>query len=155
MRGKQARKRIIVPDPVYGSPRVTRFINYIMLDGKKDKARKIVYTAIETASKKVEADPVEVFDKAINSVKPDVEVRSRRVGGATFQIPLPVPKGRSEALAMRWIIDAARSRSGKPMHERLAEELANAFAGEGSAVKKREDTHKMAEANRAFAHFKW
>ncbi|PIZ48097.1 30S ribosomal protein S7 [candidate division WWE3 bacterium CG_4_10_14_0_2_um_filter_41_14] len=155
MRGKQARKRILVPDPVYKSERVTKFINYIMLDGKKEKARTIVYTAIEIASKKVGEEPMTVFEKVLGAVKPEVEVRSRRVGGATFQIPLPVPRGRSESLAMRWIIDAARSRSGKPMSDRLAEELTNAFNGEGVAVKKREDTHKMADANRAFAHFKW
>jgi small subunit ribosomal protein S7 len=145
----------IAPDEKYSDLRIAKFVNYVMLDGKKDKAKKIVYDALDKAAKKVGAEPLAVFDKAINVVKPDLEVRSRRVGGATYQIPNPVPKTRGEFLAMTWIIQAARSRKGKGMVDKLADEIMNAFNEQGDAVKKRENTHRMAEANRAFAHFKW
>lgn len=154
-RGRKVQRKQISPDEVYGDVKVARFINYVMLDGKKDKAKKIVYTAFEKAGEKLGEEPLAIFNKVLATIKPEVEVRSRRVGGATYQIPVPVSQRRGEALAMRWIIDAARSRQGSPMAEKLAEELVNAYNGEGDAAKKRENVHKMAEANRAFAHFKW
>jgi small subunit ribosomal protein S7 len=154
-RGRQVSKPITKPDEVYKDVRVARFINYVMMDGKKDKAKKIVYMALETAGQKTGQNPLDIFNQVLTTVKPDVEVRSRRVGGANYQIPVPVPQRRGEALAMRWVIDAARGRKGKPMSEKLAEELVNAFNQEGDAVKKKDNVHKMAEANRAFAHFRW
>lgn len=154
MRGKRAKIRQMSPDPVYKSRALTRMINKIMLDGKKESAENIVYGALEKlSSDKKEA--LNIFDEALKNVMPKQEVRSRRVGGATYQVPFPVKHERSEALAVRWIVDSARKRSGKPMEDRLLEELKNAYEGIGEAVKVRDDTHKMAEANKAFAHFKF
>lgn len=154
-RSKLIRRKTLVPDERYQDIRITKFINYVMRDGKKDKAKTIVYGALDTAAAKVEMTPTEIFEKALLAIRPEVEVRPRRVGGATYQIPVPVSKSRGESMAMRWMIQAADERSGKPMVQKLAEELLNAINNEGDAIKKRENTHKMAEANRAFAHFKW
>ncbi len=145
-----------MPDPKFGSVLAQKFINKLMWDGKKSKAQKIFYEALDIISKRIKnEDPFEVFKQAINNVRPILEVRPRRVGGATYQIPMEVRPERSISLAMRWIIDIARSRKGAPMAERLAQEIIQAYKGEGAAIKKREDTHKMAEANRAFAHYRW
>lgn len=154
-RGRSIRKRTIQPDIVYGDMRLAKFINYVMLDGKKDKARKIVYGALDAAAEKAKVDQLELLEVSLKNVKPDVEVRPRRVGGATYQIPVPVTRGRGESLALGWIIDAARSRKGASMQQKLANELLNAYNGEGAAITKKENTHKMAESNRAFAHFRW
>ncbi len=148
------RKRAIA-DEKYKDERINRFINYIMQCGKKSVAQKIVYGALQKAADTLKEEPVAIFEKVMASVKPEVEVRSRRVGGASYQVPVPVPLRRGEAMAMRWVIDAARGRKGKPMMEKLAEELINAYNGQSDAIKKRENVHKMADANRAFAHFKW
>ena len=152
MRGRRAKKRPIIPDPIHKSRIVTRVINVVMEDGKKAVAQNIVYGAIE----KLSEDPKEalkIFEDAIKKVMPQQEVRSRRVGGATYQVPMPLKHDRSEALGIRWLVGAARSKSGKPMADKLFEELKNAHEGIGDSIKKKEDTHKMAEANRAFAHF--
>lgn len=144
------------PDPVYGSLVLSKFINCIMYDGKKATAQRVVYGALEIISKKVkEQKPIEVFDLAVNNVKPMIETKSRRVGGQNYQVPMAVSRKRQQALAFRWIIEAARSKAGKPMHERLADELMAAARREGAAITTRENVHKMAEANRAFAHFAW
>jgi len=156
MRGKQATKRKLIPDARYNSATVTKFINYIMLDGKKEVARKIVYRAIEELGKRTKASPVVALEKAFETVKPRVEVRSRRVGGANYQVPMPVGEGRQMALAMRWIIAAFRSNRGKKESwEVLFEELYAATKKEGAAYKKMEDSLKMAEANKAFSHLSW
>ncbi len=155
MRRRRAEPRVVSPDPVYGEVLVTRMINKIMWDGKKSIAQKIVYGAIEILSQKTGKDGIEVFKQAIENVKPIVEVRPRRIGGATYQVPVEVQEPRKTTLAIRWIVDIARSKKGKPMQEKLAEELLNAYNNTGAAIKKREDVHKMAEANRAFAHFRW
>lgn len=139
----------------YDSVRVSRFINYVMDDGKKSTARAIVHRAFEEIKERANQDPVEVFNEALNNVGPSMEVRSRRVGGANYQVPREVRPERRDQLAMRWIVDAARSVSGKPMHVRLADELTAAANSEGTAFSKKENTHKMAEANKAFAHFAW
>jgi len=154
MRGLKVKKRIAQSDAVYKSRVVGRFINYLMIHGKKSLSVKIIYGAMEQLSedKKISA---ELFEKAVKNVMPRQEVRSRRVGGATYQIPFPVKHERSEALAMRWIIEAARSKKGKPMNEKLATELKEASENTGAAIKKRDDVHKMADANRAFAHFRF
>lgn len=154
-RGRSISKRKTQPDPVYQDVRVARFINYVMVTGKKELARRIVYEALEHASEKLNVKPLDLFGRVLEVVRPEVEVRSRRVGGANYQIPVPVPMGRGDFLAMKWIIHASRGRAGKPMVSKLADELANAYRGEGDAVRKKETTHKMAEANRAFAHFRW
>jgi small subunit ribosomal protein S7 len=154
-RRKRAEKREIKPDPKYKDYEVAKFVNKIMWDGKKSLAYKIFYTAMDIIKEKTKEDPLSVFKKALNNVKPRLEVRPRRVGGATYQIPMEVPPHRSLSLAIRWIVESARSRKGKPMAERLAEELIEASQGQGASVKKKEDTHKMAEANRAFAHYRW
>jgi len=148
-------KRKVSPDPMYKSEAITKFIHSVMYDGKKSIAERIVYEALEQAAKRLNVNPDEVFDKALENVKPLIEVRPRRVGGATYQVPVEVAPDRAQALAIRWIINSARSRKGIPMTERLAREFVDAYKGEGAAVKKREDTHKMAEANRAFAHYRW
>lgn len=156
MRRKIKNKNIVNPDIVYNSQKLAKFINNIMLDGKKETARKSVYKAFEIIKEKTgNPNPLEIFDLAIKNAGPLVEVRSRRIGGANYQVPREVRPERRTALAMRWIITAARSKKGAPIHEKLAEELILASKNEGMAVKKREDTHKMAEANRAFAHFAW
>jgi small subunit ribosomal protein S7 len=157
-RRAQAPKRIILPDPVYGSETLSKFMNMIMESGKKSVAERIVYGAIEQISerRKMPADKaVEVLEEALENVKPMVEVKSRRVGGATYQVPVEVRAVRRQTLAMRWVIDAARARGEKSMAQRLANELMDAAESRGSAVKKREDTHRMAEANKAFSHYRW
>jgi small subunit ribosomal protein S7 len=150
-----AAKREILPDPKYGDLTVAKFINMVMERGKKSIAEKIVYGALEEMAKKGKGTPIDVFKQALGNVEPRVEVKSRRVGGATYQVPVEVRPNRRSALAMRWLVDAARKRGEKSMDRRLAGELMDAFDNRGSAVKKREDTHKMAEANRAFAHYRW
>src|SRR3989344_8398590 len=154
MRGKQVKKRQISPDPLYNSRTVARMINKVMLGGEKRTAEGVVYKTLE----KFSADRKEaltIFDAALQNVMPKQEVRSRRVGGATYQVPFPVKHERSEALAMRWLIEAARTKKGKPMNEKLATELKEASENTGAAIKKRDDVHKMADANRAFAHFRF
>jgi len=153
-RSKKIKKRILEPDIVYDNVTVSKLINYIMKKGKKSIARKIVYGAFDILKEK-KKDPVEVFETAIRNVSPFLEVRPRRVGGATYQIPREVRGERKLSLALRWIIRAAKSKKGRPMRERLAEELMNAAENTGWAVKRKEDSHRMAEANRAFAHFRW
>ena len=156
MRRPLKKKNIVTPDTTYDSVKVAQFINYIMEDGRKEAARKVVYRALEKIAKDTETDnPVEFFEEALRNVSPAMEVRSRRVGGANYQVPREVRPERRTALAMRWIIGAARAGKGRPMHERLADELVLASKGEGEAFKKKENTHKMAEANKAFAHFAW
>ena len=154
-RRRRAEKREINPDPKFGDVVLSKFINCVMYDGKKSVAEKIVYGALDKIQEKMRRDPVEVFHEAIDNVKPQVEVRSRRVGGATYQVPVEVRPERRQTLAIRWVIQAARSRSEKTMMERLANELMEAANNRGAAVKKKEDTHRMAEANRAFAHYRW
>jgi len=149
------RIREVEPDPRFGELDIAKFIAAIMVDGKRSIAEKIMYGALDLASKRLSMEPLEVFNKAMENVRPLVEVRPRRVGGATYQVPVEVQPRRAQALATRWILQYARGRKGIPMVERLARELSDACRGEGSAVKKREDTHRMAEANRAFAHYRW
>lgn len=154
-RRRVAKKREVLPDPIYGDVLITKFINSLMYDGKKSLAEKIFYSALDIAKERTKEEGVEVFKKAIDNVKPILEVKSRRVGGATYQVPIEVKHERRQALAIRWIINAARARKEKTMDERLAGELMDAAGNKGASVKKREDTHKMAEANKAFAHFRW
>ena len=154
-RRRTAEKRIVLPDAKYGDKVVAKFINNIMEDGKKAVAEKIVYSAFDMMASKTKQDALKVFAEAIDNVKPVVEVRSRRVGGATYQVPVEVRADRRQALAIRWIIDAAKKRSETTMTEKVANELLDAFANKGSAVKKREDTHNMAEAYKAFSHYKF
>ena len=148
-------KRKPMPDPKYGDIVLTKFINCLMLDGRKSAAEKIVYGALDTIEARTGQDGMRVFHEALDNVKPMVEVRSRRVGGATYQVPIEVRQSRRQALALRWIIDSARSRSEFTMSERLSNELQDAANSRGAAVKKREDTHRMAEANKAFSHYRW
>ena len=155
MRRRQSEKREVVLDPIYNDAVVTRLINKIMIGGKKSKAEMTVYKALETLSEKTKQPPMEAFKKAIGNVKPLLEVRPRRVGGATYQIPFEVPERRAVSLAIRWIVSSARSKSGKPLRDKLALELIDAYNGQRNAVKKREDVHKMAEAGKAYAHFRW
>ena len=150
-----AAKRDILPDPKFGDQTVAKFINMLMSSGKKSVAERIVYGALDEMTKKGKGAPIDVFKQALGNVEPRVEVKSRRVGGATYQVPVEVRPNRRAALAMRWLVDAARKRGEKSMDRRLAGEMLDAFDNRGSAVKKREDTHKMAEANRAFAHYRW
>ena len=150
-----APKRPLINDPVYGSPLVTQLVTKILLDGKKSTAERIVYQALEQAREKTGTDPVVALKRALDNVKPALEVRSRRVGGATYQVPVEVRPGRSTTLALRWLVTFSRARREKTMVERLANELLDASNGLGAAVKRREDTHKMAEANKAFAHYRW
>ena len=154
-RRREVPKRIILDDPKFSSQEVSKFVNVIMSSGKKSVAERIVYGALEKVEEKIKRQPVEVFREALENIKPSVEVRSRRVGGATYQVPVEVRPERREALAIRWLIGASRSRNEKTMEERLAGELLDAVNSRGSAVKKREDTHKMAEANKAFSHYRW
>ena len=153
MRGKQAPKRNILPDPRFNRVDIHKFINQVMRQGKKTTAEKIVYGAFDIVKEQSKKDPLAVFDAAIKKISPQMEVRTRRVGGAHYQIPFPVRGERQKTLAYRWIIQAAKGRKGKPMKEKLAEEIMQAAKGEGVAYKKREDIHKTAESNRAFAHF--
>ena len=148
-------KAAVVSDPVYNSPVLTALINRVLLHGKRSTAEAIVYNALEGCRAKTQVDPVITLKRALDNIKPTVEVRSRRVGGATYQVPIEVKAGRSTTLALRWLIDYSRSRREKSMAERLTNELIDASNGLGAAVKRREDTHKMAEANKAFAHYRW
>ncbi|MFQ5467166.1 MAG: 30S ribosomal protein S7 [Kiloniellaceae bacterium] len=154
-RRRRAEKREILPDPKFGDVVVSKFMNVLMYSGSKSVAESIVYGAFERIEKRVSHDPVRVFHDALTNVRPEVEVRSRRVGGATYQVPVEVRTNRSQALAIRWLIQASRSRSELTMTDRLANELMDAANNRGAAVKKREDTHRMAEANKAFSHYRW
>ncbi len=154
-RRKRATKRKVLPDPKYKSVLVTKFINGLLNDGKRSVAERIFYKAVDITNERTGSEGIEIFEKAIENVKPILEVRSRRVGGATYQVPVEIRSERQQALAIRWIIGYAKNRSEKTMAEKLAGELLAAQKNEGSSIKKREDTHKMAEANKAFAHFKW
>jgi len=149
----KAKKHHIAPDKKYSSVLISRFINYIMLNGKKTVAEEVVYEALQFASEKIKAKPEELFEAVIRNVSPMVEVRGKRIGGANYQVPVEVSRDRKNVLAMRWVIDAARAKKGKKMAMRLADEFISAFKNEGAAIKKKEDTHRMAEANKAFAHF--
>ncbi len=155
MRKRRATKRDVLADPIYNSKVVTKLINRIMLDGKKGKAQTILYEAFDIVKEKTGQDPLEVFNKALENIKPLLEVKSRRVGGSNYQVPIEVSKDRSQALGLRWLVNYARLRGGKGMAENLANEIIDASNGTGAAVKKREDTHRMAEANKAFAHYRW
>ena len=155
MRKRRAVKRDVLPDPIYKSKVVTKLINTIMLDGKKGTAQSILYEAFETIKTKTGNDPLEVFNQAMENIKPALEVKSRRVGGSNYQVPIEVSPARSQALALRWLVKYSRERGGKGMAENLANEIIDASNGTGAAVKKREDTHRMAEANKAFAHYRW
>lgn len=148
-------KREIMPDPVYGSQVITKFINKVMWDGKKTVAQKIVYGALEIAAKKTEKEPLEVFQAAMENVMPVLEVKARRIGGATYQVPIEIRADRKQALAIRWLVEYARKRNEHGMENKLAAELVDAINGVGGAFKKKEDTHRMAEANKAFAHYRW
>ena len=154
-RKNRAPKRILYSDSRYKSLILSKFINIIMLDGKKTTAEKIVYSAFNQIQKKTKEDPIKVFNEAINNVRPNLEVRSRRVGGATYQVPVEVNTSRSQTLALRWLLDASRKRKNKTMSDKLFNELMDAYQRKGAAIKKREDTHKMAESNKAFAHYRW
>ena len=155
MRKRRAVKRDVLPDPIYKSKVVTKLINTIMLDGKKGTAQSILYEAFEIIKSKTGKDPLEVFNQAMENIKPALEVKSRRVGGSNYQAPIEVSPARSQALALRWLVKYSRERGGKGMAENLANEIIDASNGTGAAVKKREDTHRMAEANKAFAHYRW
>tara|TARA_B100000401_G_C52613153_1_gene627721 strand:- start:163 stop:633 length:471 start_codon:yes stop_codon:yes gene_type:complete len=154
-RKRKAPKKLIVVDPKYKSTIIPKLINSIMYDGKKTIAEKIIYEAIEKIKSKSKEEPLSVFNDAINNIRPTVEVRSRRVGGATYQVPVEVKSKRSQALALRWLIDASRKRKDKKMSDKILNEIYDAYQNKGSAIKKKEDTHKMAESNKAFAHFRW
>lgn len=147
--------RLTPPDSMFGSASIAKFVNCLMLDGKKSTAERIMYGALELAGSRLSMEPKEVYEKAMENVRPQIEVRPRRVGGATYQVPVEVRPERAQALAIRWIIQYSRARKGIPMLERLAREFMDACKGEGGSVKKRDDTHRMAEANRAFAHYRW
>lgn len=155
MRKRRAVKRDVLPDPIYKSKIVTKLINTIMLDGKKGTAQSILYEAFEIVKTKTGNDPLEVFNQAMENIKPALEVKSRRVGGSNYQVPIEVSPTRSQALGLRWLVKYSRERGGKGMAENLANEIIDASNGTGAAVKKREDTHRMAEANKAFAHYRW
>ena len=154
-RKKTQPKKNVVPDPKYNSTIIPKLINNIMYDGKRGVATKIVYDAIDKIKTKSKDEPINIFNEAINNIKPTVEVRSRRVGGATYQVPVEVRPKRSQALALRWLIDASRKRKDKTMSDKLFNEIFDAYNNKGSSIKKKEDTHKMAESNKAFAHFRW
>ena len=154
-RRRVAAKREVLPDPKFGNRTLSKFMNIVMQDGKKSVAEKIVYGALDRVAEKGSGDPLELFEKALGNIRPMVEVKSRRVGGATYQVPIEVRGDRGMALAMRWLADSARKRSEKTMGLRLAGEIMDAIESKGSAVKKREETHRMAEANKAFAHYRW
>ena len=154
-RKKQAPKRIFYPDTKYSSLVLAKFINFVMYDGKKATSEKIIYGALEKIKNKTKDDPIKVFNDAINNIRPNLEVRSRRVGGATYQVPVEVKTKRSQTLALRWLLEATRKRKNKTMADKLFSELMDASQKKGAAIKKREDTHRMAESNKAFAHFRW
>jgi small subunit ribosomal protein S7 len=153
MRGKAVKKRMISPDPKYGNVFLAKFINHLMKGGKKSVAQGVVYRALDVVAEMTKKDPLKVFEEAMKNVQPQVEVRSRRVGGANYQVPMPVRGERQVALSYRWVIEAARSKKGQPMHQKLATILIDAQQGLGDAIRKRDDMHRMAEANKAFAHF--
>ena len=155
MRRRKAPIRPVMPDPIYGSKVLTKFINKVMLDGKKSVAEKIIYSAMDIIGSRGEKSGIETFNEAIENIKPIIEVKSRRVGGATYQVPVEVRPVRQQSLAIRWLIDAARKRNERTMAERLANEFMDAASDKGAAFKKKEDTYKMAEANKAFAHYRW
>jgi small subunit ribosomal protein S7 len=155
MRRRKAPKREIKIDPKYNSPVIGNFINIIMREGKKSVAQRIVYDAFETIEEKLKEDPFKVFFAALENARPRLEVRPRRIGGATYQVPMEVSQERGISIALRWLQDSAHNKKGKPMQVKLAEEIISAYKNEGGVIKKKEDTHKMAESNRAFAHFKW
>jgi len=156
MRRRKAQEKNVLPDPKFNSKIVAKFINMVMLQGKKSLAEKMVYGAFEIIKKQLnEADILKVFNKALENVRPRLEVKPRRVGGATYQVPIEVRQERGSSIALRWIRDFAKSKKGKSMKDKLADEIITAYKGEGSAIKKRDDTHKMAESNKAFAHFRW
>ena len=154
-RKKQAPKRIFYPEAKYKSLVLAKFINFVMYDGRKTTAEKIIYNALEKIKEKTKEDPIKVFNDAINNIRPNLEVRSRRVGGATYQVPVEVKTKRAQTLALRWLLEASRKRKNKTMSDKLFNELMDASQKKGSAIKKREDTHKMAESNKAFAHYRW
>ena len=155
MRKRRATKRDVLADPIYNSKVVTKLVNHIMKDGKKGTAQKIIYDAVDIVKEKTGEDAMVVFEKAMNNIKPAIEVKSRRVGGANYQVPVEVKSERAQALAFRWLAQYARLRNGHSMAENLANEIIDASNGTGASVKKKEDTHKMAEANKAFAHYRW
>ena len=154
-RKKQAPKRIFYPDAKYSSLVLAKFINFVMYDGKKATSEKIIYDALEKIKNKTKDDPIKIFNEAISNIRPNLEVRSRRVGGATYQVPQEVKSKRSQTLALRWLLEATRKRKNKSMSDKLFSELMDAAQNKGTAIKKREDTHRMAESNKAFAHFRW
>ena len=154
-RKKRAPKKIFYPDSKYGSSVLAKFINFLMYDGKKTTAEKIIYSALDRIKEKTKEDPIKVFNDAVNNIRPNLEVRSRRVGGATYQVPVEVKMKRSQTLALRWLLEATRKRKNKSMSDKLINELMDAYQNKGSAIIKREDTHRMAESNKAFAHFRW
>jgi len=154
-RKKQAPKRIFYPDTKYGSLVLAKFINFVMYDGKKTTSEKIIYNALEKIKDKTKDDPIKIFNEAISNIRPNLEVRSRRVGGATYQVPQEVKSKRSQTLALRWLLEAASNRKNKTMSDKLFSELMDASQKKGAAIKKREDTHRMAESNKAFAHYRW
>lgn len=155
-RRRRAVKREIAPDPVYGSLLLAKFINKVMVQGKKSTARRIVYNALDKFAKRVKSDnPMEAFEQALENAKPSLEVKSRRVGGATYQVPIEIPTNRRISMAMGWIITYSRDKVGKSMEDGLAGELSDCFNNQGTTIKKKDDTHRMAEANKAFAHYKW
>ena len=154
-RKNRAPKRILHPDIKHGSLILAKFIKFIMYDGEKSKAEKIIYTTLEQIKKKTKEDPIKIFNDAISNVRPNLEVRSRRVGGATYQVPVEVKTKRSQALALKWILDASKKRKNRTMSDKLFYELMDASQKKGAAIKKREDTHRMAESNKAFAHYRW
>lgn len=155
-RRRRAVKRETEPDPVYGSRLLAKFINKMMESGKKSTSRRIMYNALDKFSKKIKADnPLDAFEKALDNALPSLEVKSRRIGGATYQVPVEIPTNRRYAMAMQWIINFSRAKAGRSMEEGLASELADCYNNQGTTIKKKEDTHKMAEANKAFAHYKW
>ena len=155
MRKRQAVKREVLADPIYNSKMVTKLINRIMIGGKKGTAQNILYYAFDIVKEKTGNDPMETFNKAYENIKPQLEIKSRRIGGGNYQVPVEVKEDRGQALALRWLVQYAKNRSGKGMAENLANEIIDAANGVGGAVKKREDTHKMAEANKAYAHYRW
>ena len=155
MRKRRAVKRDVLPDPIYKSKTVTKLVNTIMLDGKKGTAQTILYEAFNIVKNKTGRDPLEVFNDAMDNIRPTVEVKSRRVGGSNYQVPVEVTPARAEALALRWLVKFSRARGGRGMADNLANEIIDASNGTGAAVKKREDTHRMAEANKAYAHYRW
>ncbi len=155
MRKRRAVKRDVLPDPIYKSKVVTKLINSMMIDGKRGKAQTILYDAFEMIKEKTGKEPMEVFNQALENIKPALEVKSRRVGGSNYQVPIEVSEERAQVLGLRWLVNYARLRGGKGMAEKLANEIIDASNGTGASVKKREDTHRMAEANKAFAHYRW